>query len=74
MAVFEVGDIVQLKSGGPKMTVVGITRVKMPGDPAVDNTYVRCSWFRDKKLEEQVFDPQALNKARESEAQDKREP
>lgn len=36
MAQFKVGDVVQLQSGGPKMTVV---------DPAKGDVGVKCCWF-----------------------------
>ena len=44
MADFSVGDMVQLKSGGPIMTVTQI-----------DGNEVWCQWFDDKKPEEMKF-------------------
>ena len=44
---FNVGDIVQLKSGGPEMTVQ-----MAPERPAV---YYKCQWFAGKKLESGQF-------------------
>jgi len=38
---FRTGDTVQLKSGGPKMTVEGI----------ISDYDVRCQWFAGKKLD-----------------------
>ncbi len=40
MANFKIGDVVQLKSGGPKMTVY-----ELSGGPGSDNFEVRCTWF-----------------------------
>jgi uncharacterized protein YodC (DUF2158 family) len=44
-----VGDIVQLKSGGPNMTVAVLT-----------GTSVRCKWFAGAKLEDGHFDMEML--------------
>ncbi|MBJ9681534.1 MULTISPECIES: YodC family protein [Burkholderia] len=44
---FKVGDIVQLKSGGPEMTVQVL--------PSETTTSYRCQWFAGKKLESGVF-------------------
>lgn len=46
-----IGDVVQLKSGGPTMTVVA---------DFTDLTY-RCSWFAGKKNETAIFPRKALN-------------
>ena len=40
MAQFSAGDVVQMKSGGPKMTV---EEIEVSGD-------VVCTWFDDKKV------------------------
>ncbi len=48
--MFKVGDIVQLKSGGPKMTVSEIYK---------DGTY-GCSWFVGTDLKEASFSANAL--------------
>lgn len=48
---FEIGQIVQLKSGGPEMTVK-----RVPGTGSV----YTCQWFAGKKLEEGVFPPDSL--------------
>jgi uncharacterized protein YodC (DUF2158 family) len=42
---FEIGDVVQLKSGGPKMTVTEID----------GKTHVRTAWFGGSKLEHGRF-------------------
>lgn len=54
MADFKVGDTVQLKSGGPIMTVTEV------GDE-YGVTKVFCSWFDDKKKQEHSsFQPETL--------------
>jgi len=49
---FEIGYIVQLKSGGPEMTVQSV-----PENPK--QSY-RCQWFAGKKLESGTFPPDSL--------------
>ena len=44
---FVTGDIVELKSGGPKMTV--------KGNPGTDPDLYDCQWFGGKKLENGFF-------------------
>ena len=51
-AAFKIGDIVQLKSGGPKMTVTSI--------PVGDKETVHTSWFAGSKKESGAFPAQAL--------------
>jgi uncharacterized protein YodC (DUF2158 family) len=46
-ATFKIGDIVQLKSGGPEMTVQ-----TLPDPPG--KSY-KCQWFAGKKLESGYF-------------------
>jgi len=58
MAEFEVGDLVQLKSGGPVMTI-----------KRVDGTMVACQWFAGKNLEEGRFYPSTLVRAETDEQQ-----
>ncbi|MBA8843979.1 uncharacterized protein YodC (DUF2158 family) [Ochrobactrum sp. RH1CCR137] len=48
---YKVGDIVQLKSGGPKMTV----------DHEISSTTVSCSWFAGAKHERANFHVNALH-------------
>lgn len=40
---FKIGDLVQLKSGGPVMTVEAVR--------PIDGSDYRCTWFNGKKLE-----------------------
>jgi uncharacterized protein YodC (DUF2158 family) len=50
-SVFSVGDVVRLKSGGPKMTVENVVF-----DTAEDNYSVDCVWFDDaNELQEETF-------------------
>ncbi len=50
---FQVGDVVQLKSGGPKMTVSVIR--------SDDDGRVECAWFDDKGVERGgVYQPALL--------------
>lgn len=47
---FQAGDTVQLKSGGPRMTVSEI----------LDNGRVYCEWFKDDEPQGRAFPPEAL--------------
>ncbi|WP_175692748.1 YodC family protein [Burkholderia ambifaria] len=49
---FKIGDIVQLKSGGPEMTVQTL--------PYERNSRYRCQWFAGKKLESGEFPEESL--------------
>jgi uncharacterized protein YodC (DUF2158 family) len=55
---FKVGEIVQLKSGGPKMTI---------DDPHVWPDKIRCHWFSGGKLNSGDFSAETLEYAKESE-------
>jgi uncharacterized protein YodC (DUF2158 family) len=56
---FSVGKVVQLASGGPKMTVVEVGRPKQPRPG--DDRFVRCAWFNDgDHIEFASFPPAAL--------------
>ncbi len=50
MEKFQEGDVVQLKSGGPKMTVKAID----------DDGDVYCQWFSGSKLQNGYFKPHSL--------------
>jgi uncharacterized protein YodC (DUF2158 family) len=52
MAKFKVGDIVQLKSGGSKMTCTKIKPLHQGG--------IECKWFEGNKLKVGYFPPDAL--------------
>jgi uncharacterized protein YodC (DUF2158 family) len=51
MATIKVGDVVQLKSGGPRMTV---TSQHPDGD-------LRCEWFSDGKLSTAHLHPDTID-------------
>ena len=66
---FTVGDVVQLKSDGPKMTIqkiIGVNTSKKENfvythtGHAVDDLI--CQWFNGDKLETDIFKPQTLRK------------
>jgi uncharacterized protein YodC (DUF2158 family) len=58
---FQPGDIVQLKSGGPKMTVQRkddfLPRIGQEADK------VECQWFVGNKLQHGSFFPESLKSA-----------
>lgn len=54
---FAVGDVVMLRSGGPKMTVTYI------GDDGMGQTVVSCSWFDGGKPANGDYPPAALQSA-----------
>lgn len=58
-AQFKVGDIVQLKSGGPLMTV--------RSTPTVHSHFYTCQWFAGKKLESGTFSPESLQAEQKAE-------
>ena len=47
----KIGDLVQLKSGGPVMTVAYVNG---------DGTEVTCNWFLDNENKKAVFHPNQL--------------
>jgi uncharacterized protein YodC (DUF2158 family) len=51
---FKIGDTVELKSGGPKMTVAG---------PAFYGNALVCQWFDGTKLSSGEFPPSSLKPA-----------
>jgi len=52
MARFEVGDVVQLRSGGPTMTVQEVMEI---------GGHVRCQWFVEGELRSGIFHPRSLH-------------
>ena len=63
-AVFEIGEIVKLKSGGPDMTVKDISTDFQTGEFL--GKY-RCQWFAGKKLDSGDFPQESLLKVEDSE-------
>jgi len=57
---FKPGDIVRLKSGGPEMTITGIS---------YNEDEWKCSWFGGKKLEHGEFPPEAIEGVAKSNGQ-----
>jgi len=63
MEDFKVGDVVQLKSGGPKMTVnnadpspTSTDGIAIPSSPRT----IYCQWFAGSKLESGSFKPESI--------------
>ena len=61
---FKVGDVVQLISGGPSMTIIRTPPGRSKGYPQRDDdNYVRCAWFdSDDNSKIQGFPPAALKR------------
>lgn len=66
---FNKGDIVTLKSGGPKMTVLGVDYLPRRLDPEDEFSYdfvydikvISCTWFDNRGCrQEDNFDPEIL--------------
>lgn len=57
MAKFKVGDVVQLNSGSPLMTVHEVGDYSHSGGPKQG---VLCVWFDDKKKVQDLFHEDAL--------------
>ncbi|CAN8139122.1 DUF2158 domain-containing protein [uncultured Thiomicrorhabdus sp.] len=62
-SIYQVGEIVKLKSGGPGMTVKEI--ILNMNDEFCGN--YRCQWFAGKKLDSGVFPEESLLKVEDSE-------
>jgi uncharacterized protein YodC (DUF2158 family) len=71
--MYNIGDIVQLKSGGPKMTIQRIIgdyqendRLKMADNLIKISGYkdgdLICQWFNDNKLETGMFNAEMITK------------
>lgn len=59
---YEIGDIVQLKSGGPKMTVKGDHH----------DGEVHCQWFSGSKLSDGWFPGDSIQKVEDVKTEDKK--
>jgi uncharacterized protein YodC (DUF2158 family) len=58
--VFVIGDVVVLKSGGPKMTVHNIGDYSMSGGT---KNGAFCKWFEGSTVKSEVFNVNSLMKA-----------
>lgn len=58
MSDFKKGDVVVMRSGGPKMTVADVGDYSGYGLGPVNG--VKCQWFDKTKMFEQVFDAEVL--------------
>lgn len=58
MSDFKVGDVVVMRSGGPKMTVADVGDYSTYGLGPQNG--VKCQWFEKTKMQEQVFDAGVL--------------
>jgi uncharacterized protein YodC (DUF2158 family) len=59
MSDFKKGDVVQLKSGGPNMTIQDLGDYSFGGN---SENGALCVWFDKTKSEEKVFDLAVLDK------------
>ncbi|MBL0026475.1 MAG: DUF2158 domain-containing protein [Saprospiraceae bacterium] len=57
--IFKIGDVVELKSGGPKITVEDVKQQYDNGKP-LDGFDCKCVWFVDTELKTEWFDEQSL--------------
>ena len=62
MSAFKEGEIVQLKSGGPKMTVKSVSAMGRKKDELL------CQWFAGSKLNTGYFTSESLIKVSEEES------
>lgn len=60
MSNFQVGDIVEIKSGGPTMTVEKVGRFSRSMNDSYDG--VSCVWFDGSKMVRENFAAEALDK------------
>jgi len=61
---FQKGDVVKLKSGGPKMTIEGYkSNISISGPTTYSKSKVVVSWFTNEKLTRETFDVDALELA-----------
>jgi uncharacterized protein YodC (DUF2158 family) len=59
MKIFKIGDIVQLKSGGPKMTI-SLEDLKVSG---TSTGKVHCEWFINGEVKTYLFNEEVLTLA-----------
>ena len=56
--LIQVGSVVRLKSGGPKMSVMFISEGGVIGGTAEDE--IHCKWFNGNDVKEDHFHPESL--------------
>lgn len=59
----KIGDVVRLKSGGPKMTVSGLEGERLPGGfkgGEIEEGYASLVWFADDRIETCTIAVEAL--------------
>lgn len=59
MKIFKIGDVVQLKSGGPKMTII-LEDIKASG---TSTGKVYCEWFFNGDVKSWKFNEEVLTPA-----------
>ena len=64
---FKIGDVVQLKSGGPQMTIKDI------GAYETGDKYVKCVWFVGTETSWENFSPEVLREYVQSSVSSHRE-
>jgi len=65
MAKFRVGDVVRLKSGGPKMTIEDIKPDRLDWFYRTKD-FITCIWYdRDGTLRRETFEDKVLEEARD---------
>ena len=62
--IFTVGEVVQLNSGGPEMTVSMVGEKNFSHGGKVP--FVHCEWFEGGKLRKEKFSPEILRKVEKS--------
>lgn len=70
MNELNIGDVVELKSGGPKMTIHRIignsdTEIFASVFKGADKGDIECKWFENGRIESAYFKPQMLKKEQE---------
>jgi len=72
MKELNIGDVVQLKSGGPKMTIHKIVGGNIENElfatvfKGADKGDIECKWFENGRIESAYFKPQMLVLAEEN--------
>ena len=60
MSQLQTGEVVQLKSGGPRMTIAELGNYGPVSTPGV-----KCVWFENNKPFERVFPPEVLERCQD---------